>query len=130
MTNPRHIPDDPQPSVPQPSSPKGTPLYGPRFQNNPAQVYRDMRREHAPVAPVLLEGGVPAWCVLGYRELHQVTSNPQLFGRDPRRWHSWHLVPDNWALRPYAEYKPSAVFTEGKEHQRRGGALADALAAV
>src|SRR4051794_16762950 len=105
-------------------------LYGPRFQNDPAAVYREIRRKHGPVAWVLLEGDVPAWLVLGYREVHHVTSNPQIFGRDSRRWKVWNDVPADWALRPYAEYQPCSVFTEGDEHRRRGGALNDALAAV
>jgi cytochrome P450 len=105
-------------------------LYGPRFQNDPAAIYREIRREHGPVAPVLLEGDVPAWLVLGYREVHHVTSNPQIFGRDSRRWNAWKDIPADWALRPYAEYQPCSVFTEGDEHRRRGGALSDALAAV
>lgn len=105
-------------------------LYGPRFQRAPARLYEEIRERYGPVAPVLLEGDVPAWLVLGYREVHHVTTNPQLFGRDSRRWNAWKEVPDDWALRPYAEYQPSSVFTEGAEHQRRGGALSDALAAV
>jgi cytochrome P450 len=105
-------------------------LYGPRFQNDPAAVYREIRRRHGQVAPVLLEGDVPAWLVLGYREVHHVTSNPQIFGRDSRRWTAWNDIPADWALRPYAEYRPCSIFTEGDEHRRRGGALSDALAAV
>ncbi|MCI2424358.1 cytochrome P450 [Saccharopolyspora sp. K220] len=105
-------------------------MYGPRFQNNPAQVYRDMRREHGPVAPVFLEGGVPAWCVLDYREVHHVTNHPELFGRDSRRWNGWHEVAHDWSLRPYVEYQPAFVFTEGDEHRERGGAISDALADV
>nr|WP_221468120.1 cytochrome P450 [Saccharopolyspora phatthalungensis] len=89
-----------------------------------------MRRKHGAVAPVLLEGGVPAWCVLGYREVHHVTSNPGLFGRDSRRWNCWNAVSHDWSLRPYVAYQPSVAFTEGDEHRRRGGALAEALADV
>src|SRR3954449_9059532 len=88
-------------------------LYGPRFQNDPAAVYREIRRRHGQVAPVLLEGDVPAWLVLGYREVHHVTSNPQIFGRDSRRWTAWNDIPADWALRPYAEYRPCSIFTEG-----------------
>ncbi len=41
------------------------PLGGPRFQTDPAGLYRRMRREHGAVTPVVLDGGVPAWLVLG-----------------------------------------------------------------
>jgi cytochrome P450 len=105
-------------------------LYGPRFQNNPAQLYQDLRRQHGPVAPVLLEGDVPAWLVLGYRELLEVTGDPQRFARDSRRWNAWHRVSPDWPLLPIVIHQPSAVFTEGAEHQRRGGAIGDVLTAV
>jgi cytochrome P450 len=121
VTNPNQLPaaDDPHADTAM--------LYGPRFQNNPAQIYRDMRREHGPVAPVLLEGDVPAWCVIGYREIHQVTSDPELFSRDSRRWNRWSEVAQDWSLRTGVEYRPGVNFAEGDEHRRRGGALSDAL---
>lgn len=106
------------------------PLYGQRFQQDPAAVYREMRRTHGPVAPILLDGDVPAWFVLGYREVYQVTSNSQLFARDCRRWNAWDIVPPDWPLLPYVGYQPSVMFTEGAEHQLRAGAISQALAAV
>jgi cytochrome P450 len=113
-----------------PVHPGAVALYGPRFQNDPAQLYRKIRREHGPVAPVLLEGDVPGWLVLGYREVHQVTSNPQMFGRDSRRWHAWEIIPDDWSLLPYVAYQPTVLFTEGTEHQRRAGVISDALSGI
>jgi cytochrome P450 len=107
-----------------------TRLYGPRFQNSPTMMYREMRRKHGPVAPVVLEGEIPAWLVLGYREVHQVTANPDLFARDSRRWHAWDAIPADWPLMPYVAYQPTVLFTEGTEHQRRAGAISDALSAV
>ncbi|MDA3644274.1 cytochrome P450 [Saccharopolyspora indica] len=89
-----------------------------------------MRREHGPVVPVLLEGGVPAWCVLGYRELHHVTSTPELFGRDSRRWNAWSSVPRDWSMRPYVEHQPTVLFAEGEAHRERADAIASALSAV
>jgi cytochrome P450 len=109
---------------------QATALYGPRFHNDPAQVYRDLRRQHGPVAPILLEGDVSAWLVLGYRELHEVTSNPQLYARDSRRWNAWDLIPPDWPLLPILIFQPSSIFTEGAEHQRRAGAVSDVLAEV
>jgi len=92
--------------------------------------YSRLRERHGGVAPVLLDGDVPAWLVLGYRELHRVTSDPLLFGRDCRRWNSWHRVPDDWPLMPYVGWTPSVMFTEGAEHQRRAGAVGHALDAT
>ncbi|MPZ85252.1 MAG: cytochrome P450 [Actinophytocola sp.] len=105
-------------------------LYGPQFDNDPAGLYAEIRRQHGPVAPVLLEGDVPAWFVCGYRELHQVTVDSQLFARDTRRWNAWDRVPDDWPLLAYLVYNHSVMFAEGPEHRRRAGAISDALAAV
>jgi cytochrome P450 len=106
------------------------PLYGPKYSEHPAELYAEIRQKHGPVAPVLLEGDVPAWFVCGYRELHQVTSDAQLFARDTRRWNGWESVPENWPLLPYMVHSPSVMFTEGPEHIRRAGALSDALASI
>ncbi|MGH8922868.1 MAG: cytochrome P450, partial [Actinomycetes bacterium] len=85
MTTPEHRP---------------VPLGGPRFQTDPAELYREMRRDHGAVAPVVLDGDVPAWLVLGYRELHQVTSDPVLFSRDSELWNQWERIPADWPLLP------------------------------
>jgi cytochrome P450 len=134
MTHPDPAPGTaPSAASPPPGCPahqQATALYGPRFQNNPAQLYRDLRRQHGPVAPILLEGDVPAWLVLGYRELHEVTSNSQLYARDSRRWNAWERIPPDWPLLPILIFQPSSIFTEGAEHQRRAGAISDVLAAV
>jgi cytochrome P450 len=105
-------------------------LYGPEFAGNPAEVYKEMRREYGRVAPVLLDGDVPAWFVMAYREIHLVTSSPQLFGRDSRRWNLWDYIPPDWPLMPFVGWVPSVLFAEGAEHQRRAGAIGDALDAV
>lgn len=105
-------------------------LYGPQFESDPATLYAAIRRQHGPVAPVLLEGDIPAWFVCGYRELHQVTTDSQLFARDTRRWNAWDRVPQDWPLMAYVVHNPSVMFTEGPEHQRRAGAISDALDAV
>ena len=105
-------------------------MHSPRFQSDPADLYRTLRREHGPVAPILLDGDIPAWLVLGYREVHYVTSNSELFARDSRRWHAWDRIPADWPLLPYVFYTPSVLFKEGPEHQRRAGAITDVLSEV
>ncbi|MEV6872900.1 cytochrome P450 [Amycolatopsis sp. NPDC051128] len=107
-----------------------TPLYGPQFQQNSADLYAELRRAQGPVAPVLLDGDVPAWLVLGYREVQYVVSNPEVFGRDSRRWNAWDRVPPDWPLLPLIGYQPTLMFAEGAEHRRRAQALDDALGAV
>jgi cytochrome P450 len=106
------------------------PLYGPRFQRESVDLYAEMRRAHGPVAPVVLDGDVPAWLVLGYREVQLVVSNPEVFGRDSRRWNAWTRIPPDWPFLPLLEYQPTMMFAEGAEHRRRAEALDNALADV
>jgi cytochrome P450 len=105
-------------------------LYGEQLAGDPAELYRGMRSEFGSVAPILLDGDIPAWFVLGYREMHLITSSPQLFARDCRRWNAWDRIPADWPLMPFVGWAPSVMFAEGSEHQRRAGAIGDALDAV
>ncbi|MFJ9864141.1 cytochrome P450 [Streptomyces sp. NPDC101165] len=111
--------------------PDAVPLTGLRFQTEPARLYREMRREHGTVVPVLLDGGVPAWLVLGYRELHQVTGDPVLFSRDSELWNQWANIPDDWPLLPMIGHRqPSILYTVGERHRQRAAMISDALEAV
>lgn len=105
-------------------------LAGLEYQQTPSQLYRSMRQEFGAVAPVLLDGGIPAWLVLGYPELCYVTSQDGLFARDSRRWNQWPDIPSDWPLLPFVGYQPSVLFTEGSEHQRRAGVITQALEGV
>ncbi|MCX5210521.1 cytochrome P450 [Kitasatospora sp. NBC_00240] len=123
---------EPAPTPPPgcPAHADAAPLYGPRFQTDPAQVYRELRAAHGPVAPIELAGGVPGWLVIGYRELQQVTGQPQLFGRDSARWNAWPSIPDDWPMKPMMAPVPSILYSEGAEHRRRSAVAGDALARV
>ncbi|MFK0150798.1 cytochrome P450 [Streptomyces sp. NPDC090499] len=112
-------------------TPEAVPLGGPRFQTEPARLYREIRRDHGPVTPVVLDGDVPAWLVVGYRELHQVTGDPVLFSRDSELWNQWDTIPDDWPLLPMIGRKqPSILYTVGERHRERAGMISDALEAV
>lgn len=120
-----------------PPAPPGCPAHagavrlgGLEYQQTPSQLYRALRREHGPVAPVLLDGDVPAWLVLGYSELTYVTSHDELFARDSRRWNQWENIPPDWPLMPFVGYQPSVLFTEGEDHRRRAGVITQALEGV
>ncbi|WP_165986276.1 cytochrome P450 [Streptomyces sp. YIM 98790] len=117
---------------PPPSCPAhAVPLSGPRFHTEPVLLYREMRRDHGPVVPVELPGGFPAWLVIGYRELHQVTNDPKLFPRDVGLWNQWPKVPPDWPLRPMVGQRmPSIYFTAGAEHLRHLAMVEPALEAV
>lgn len=107
------------------------PLFDTRFRGEPAALYGELRREHGEVAPVLLDGGVPAWLVLGYRELHQVTSDPELFSRDSGLWNQWPNIPADWPLLPViSPEQPSVLGTVGERHRQRVALIDEALEAV
>ncbi|GHI03851.1 cytochrome [Streptomyces cellostaticus] len=112
-------------------TPDAVPLTGPRFQTEPDRLYREMRREHGAVAPVLLDGDVPAWLVLGYRKLHQVTGDPVLFSRDSELWNQWDSIPADWPLLPMIGHRqPSILYTVGERHRQRAAMISDALEAA
>ncbi|MEV7019846.1 cytochrome P450 [Streptomyces sp. NPDC093991] len=128
LAHPARTGDGPPPGCPAHAG--AVSLTGLDFQQTPSQLYRTMRREHGPVAPVLLDGGIPAWLVLGYTELTYVTSHDELFARDSRRWNQWENIPSDWPLLPYVGYQPSVLFAEGDEHRRRAGVITEALEGV
>ncbi|MGY5051796.1 cytochrome P450 [Streptomyces sp. 900105755] len=112
-------------------TPEAVPLGGPRFQTEPALLYREIRRDHGPVTPVVLDGDVPAWLVVGYRELHQVTGDPVLFSRDSELWNQWDMIPNDWPLLPMiGRRQPSILYTVGERHRERAGMISEALEAV
>ncbi|MGW7097920.1 cytochrome P450 [Streptomyces sp. NPDC054838] len=118
-------------TTPADREPQPVYLGGARFQTDPIALYRELRREHGAVAPVVLDGDVPAWLVLGYRELHQVTSDPQLFSRDSDLWNQWDRIPADWPLLPMIGRKqPSILYTVGERHRRRAAVVSGALEAV
>ncbi|WP_433562273.1 cytochrome P450 [Nocardia sp. CA-151230] len=118
-------------SCPVPHEPGAVPLSGPRFHTDPHSLYREMRRDHGPVAAVELPGGIPAWLVLGYREMHQVTSSPELFPRDVSLWNQWPNIPPDWPLLPMVgSPMPSIYFTAGAEHRRHLAMVEPALESV
>jgi cytochrome P450 len=111
--------------------PAPVPLSGPRFHTDPALLYAEMRRVHGPIVPVVLPGEVPAWLIIGYRELHRVTADPDLFTRDMGLWNQWPRIPDDWPLLPMVNKpQPSIYYTVGAEHQKHVDVVVPALQAT
>ncbi|MFF9687511.1 cytochrome P450 [Streptomyces sp. NPDC014623] len=107
------------------------PLGGPAFQTDPQALYRTMRHSYGPVVPVELPGGFPAWLVVGYRELRQVTGDGELFPRDVGLWNQWEHIPEDWPLLPMVgRPMPSIYFTAGAEHRRHSELVVPALEAA
>ncbi|NGO44379.1 cytochrome P450 [Streptomyces ureilyticus] len=126
----------------QPDAPNGCPvahgggdltrLYGPEAAIDPHGIYARLRKEHGPVAPILLEGDVPAWLVLGYRENRRVLDNPRQFTRDSRIWRDWTegRVDNASPLMQMVGWRPDCVSQDGEPHRRLRGAVTDNLQAV
>lgn len=106
-----------------------TALYGPEASQDPTAVYEKLRAEHGPVAPVELEGGVPAWLVLGYRENMEASRTPARFTRDSRTWRGWedYGVAEDHPLVPIIGWRPDVVSNDGEEHQRLRAAVNECL---
>lgn len=133
--DPTSPPEDPfAPAAPPllgwPEQPDAVRLDMHLLRTDPDELYRKLRREHGPVVPVLLEPDIPVWMVLGYRELLRVTTDSNLFARDSRRWHSWDRIPPDWELMAFVAYRPTVLFSEGADHERRSGALIDSMESV
>lgn len=100
------------------------------FQEDPADFYGRLRNLHGPVVPVLLEADIPAWLVIGYRELHHVLTSPTVFARSSTRWNGWGRLPRDSPLQTVLAPMPNLLFAEGEDHRRRSGAVGSALDAV
>lgn len=129
---------DPAAAVPPPQCPAHaafadaaglTALYGPEATADPGGLYEKLRAEHGPVAPVRLEGDVPAWLVLGFRENMELTRNPGRFTRDSRTWRGWseYGIGEDHPLVPIIGWRPDVVSYDGEEHQRLRAAVNECL---
>ncbi|MCX5202815.1 cytochrome P450 [Streptomyces sp. NBC_00237] len=107
-------------------------LYGPAHEKDPMGLYEKLRAEHGPVAPVLLNGDVPAWLVLGHSENLHMTRTPSLYSRDSRRWRLLQdgTVTMNNPLAPIFAYQPICVFKDGADHERQRGAVTDSISRI
>ncbi|MFF7415420.1 cytochrome P450 [Streptomyces lydicus] len=104
-------------------------LYGPEAEADPLGLYEQLRHQHGQVAPVLVQGDLMAWLVLGHRENLHVLRNPSQFSRDSRLWRDMAegRVPPEHPLTPVAAWQPVANFVDGSHHKRLRGAVTEAL---
>lgn len=104
-------------------------FYGPAAEADPVGLYEELRKRHGAVAPVLLDGDLPAWLVLGYRENLEVSRAPKRFSRDSRIWRDLveGRVPADSPLLPMVSWRPDCLSADGVEHQRLRGAVNDSL---
>ncbi|MFF9869518.1 cytochrome P450 [Streptomyces sp. NPDC013953] len=105
-------------------------LFGSAAETDPMGLYEELRAAHGPVAPVLLDGDVRAWLVLGYLENRDVATRATQFSRDPRVWHGWssgEIDPATSPLMPMIGWRPDCVCADGEEHQRLRSAVTASL---
>ncbi|MFD8968130.1 cytochrome P450 [Streptomyces sp. NPDC059568] len=125
-----------------PSPPPGCPAHSGRTElfplasatgaAEPREVYRGLRERWGTVAKVELEPGVPAWLVMGYRELLTVTRQEQLFSRDARNWRDLNdgVVSPQSGLLPMMAWRANVIGADGPEHRRLRQPLDDGVARI
>ncbi|MET8073029.1 cytochrome P450 [Streptomyces sp. NPDC005271] len=104
-------------------------LFGPENAKDPMGLYERLRAEHGAVAPVRLDGDVPAWLLLGYRENLEVARTPSRFSRDSRLWNVWEegAIAADSPLLPVLAWQPMCTFADGEEHERLRAALTESM---
>lgn len=105
-------------------------LYGGASEADPVGLYEKLRDQYGPVAPILLEGDVPAWLVLGYHENMEAARTPSRFSRDSRGWRDWQdgKIPPDSPLIPMLGWRPDCVSQDGDAHHRLRASVDDSLA--
>ncbi|QZL06963.1 cytochrome P450 [Streptomyces sp. BHT-5-2] len=105
-------------------------LFGPEVVEDAPGFFERLRAEHGPVAPVLVDGDLPAWLVLGYRENLEVLRTPSRFSHDSRIWHCFkeNRVAADSPLMPALAWQPVCLFMDGEEHERLRVAITETMA--
>ncbi|KPC65302.1 cytochrome P450 [Streptomyces chattanoogensis] len=105
-------------------------LFGPEAVNDAPGFFERLRAEHGAVAPVLVDGDLPAWLVLGYRENLEVLRTPSRFCHDSRIWHCFkeNKVAADSPLMPALAWQPICLFMDGEEHERLRTAITESMA--
>ncbi|MFR9725041.1 cytochrome P450 [Streptomyces sp. MS19] len=99
---------------------------------DPHVHYRQLRARYGNVAPVALEPGVPAWLVMGYRELLTLVRQEHVFSRDARNWADYRsrIVPADSPLGPMMFPRDNVIGADGAEHRRLRAPLDHAVAGI
>ncbi|MFI0351282.1 cytochrome [Actinomadura sp. 9N407] len=77
------------------------PMLTREYESRPADVFRRLREEHGPVAPVEILG-VPVWMVLGYPQSLEILRDRQgQWSKSTSTWRAWaeDEIPPEWPLR-------------------------------
>jgi cytochrome P450 len=98
----------------------------------PGLVYSKLREQWGNVAKVELEPGVPAWLVMGYREMLTITTQERLYSRDARNWRDLNdgVVSPHSGLLPMMAWRANVIGADGAEHRRLRQPLDDGVARI
>ncbi|MFB7631673.1 cytochrome P450 [Streptomyces sp. NPDC056149] len=104
-------------------------LFGPEIADDAPGFFERLRAQHGSVAPVLVDGDLPAWLVLGYRENLEVLRTASRFCHDSRIWHCFKegRVPADSPLMPALAWQPVCLFMDGEEHERLRVAITESM---
>ncbi|MFV2195135.1 cytochrome P450 [Nocardiopsis sp. LOL_012] len=99
---------------------------------DPFALYARLREEHGPVIPVELEPGVRGWILTDYELIISWSRDTATFKHDSRNWKDFTegRVDPASRLTAMMAPRPSALFTDGAEHQRYRGAIVDSLSGI
>jgi cytochrome P450 len=133
MTHPLHAQShDGASPVPPPACPAHTDrvrLTSELMEHELSGLYETWRKKYGPVVPIELDGGIPAFLVIGRKELQQVCADEHLYTPDSRQWSELkeQRVPVDWPLLPQVTHRENPRFMSGAEHLRLRGILESGL---
>jgi cytochrome P450 len=98
----------------------------------PGEIYGQLREQWGNVAKVELEPGVPAWLVMGYREMLTITSQERTYSRDARNWRDLNegVVSPDSGLLPMMAWRANVIGADGQEHRRLRQPITDGVATI
>ena len=98
----------------------------------PGEIYSQLREQWGNVAKIELEPGVPAWLVMGYREMLTITNAERTYSRDARNWRDLNdgVVSPHSGLLPMMAWRANVVGADGAEHRRLRQPLDDGVARI
>lgn len=99
---------------------------------DPHHIYKQLRHQYGPVAPVELEPGVRAWLVMGVEQLRTITEREAFFSRDARNWRDLNdgIVSPDSGLLPMMAYRPNVIGADQQEHRRLRQPLDDGIGRI
>ncbi|MEW2467951.1 cytochrome P450 [Streptomyces sp. NPDC046994] len=109
-----------------------TPIYGEAFSADPHATYRWLRTQ-APITPVEIAPGLPAYLAVTYRAaLYLLRNNPTRFAKDTNHWEALQKgqVPADSPVLAMMQPRDNALWKDGAEHARLRRAITFSLARV